>query len=104
MLKWLLLRLLGLLIALLAFVPAMTAVVKGCPLPLGRMFPGLFRPAWWWDWVWSWMPAIRLSWTTWADFLWSLPGLIAVIFFGVGLGFAFGGNPKGKRKHWEVEP
>lgn len=104
MIKRLLLRLLGLLMALLAFAPAMTAVIKGCPLPIGRVFPGLFRPSWWWDWIWTWMPAVRFPWATWGDVLWSLPGLIAVILFGIGLGLAFGGPSKSKRKHWEDEP
>jgi hypothetical protein len=104
MLKRLLLRLMGLAIASLAFAPAMTAVIKGCPVPIGRVFSGLFRPDWWWTWIWSWMPAVRFPWDSWSDILWSLPGGIAVILFGIGLGLAFGGSPKGKRKHWEVEP
>ena len=104
MIKRLLLRMLGLLLAAVAVPPAAVSLLKACPFPVARAFGAFFQPVWLWKWVWGWMPALQFPWQTWADILWSLPGLVALALLGVGLAMAFGPSNGKPRKKWEDEP
>ncbi len=104
MIKAILVRLLGLVIAATAFAPALVAALKGVPFDLVANFRGLYHPLWWWGWVWGWMPALRVPWNSWADVGWSLPGIVAVGIVGVGLALAFGKRRKKTVRRWEERP
>ena len=101
MLKGLLFRLAGFIVAVLALAPAVLAVFEGSPLRVIPLFRPFFVPAWWWRWISGWMPSVRMPITTWNDVLLSLPGIVAAILVGVGLAVAFGTRKKSTVRRWE---
>jgi hypothetical protein len=101
MLKALLFRLAGFVIAIVAVAPTVLSLLKGSPLPVIPLFRPFFAPAWWWNWVWEWMPAVRYPLRSWHDFLVSLPGIVAALLVGVGFAIAFGARKKSTVRRWE---
>lgn len=104
MYKSLWVRLLVLALTMFALAPAAIAVLKCTPPFVVASFRGMYHPIWWWRWVWSWMPALRLPWNSWNNFYWSLPGLVAIAGLGAGLGLLLRGSRRLPRRSWEDEP
>jgi hypothetical protein len=104
MIKSLAVRLGGLVLAVVAFVPAVVTVFKNLPLAFVSAFRPLYHPLWWWRWVAAWMPAIRAPWKTASDAWVSLPGLLAVAAVAIGLGIFFHRNSRHPPRNWEDEP
>ena len=77
-------RLIGLFMALIAFAPATVAILETTLVDFVDDFHFLYRPIWWWRWVAGWMPCPR-PWNSVFDALWSLPAVVAVATFGVGV-------------------
>ena len=103
MLKRLLFRLAGFILAVVAFVPAYVSVIKNAPAGFAIFFQALYRPVWLWRWVWAWMPSLRAPWHTRSDVVMSFPGLLALALIGVGLGMLFSKSKQSRDRQWEDE-
>jgi hypothetical protein len=100
MIKNLFLRLCGLLLAGLAFPPALVALLKGTPL-FSHLYRSVTSP--FWRWIWTAMPAIRYPIKNWNDLSPSLPGFVAVALLGIGLAVAFVKRKQPVKRRWEDE-
>ena len=102
MIKSLMIRVCGLILAVIAFPPALVSLLKGVPPPFST---ALLAPrSLFWRWLRTWMPAIHYPILSWNDVWWSLPGILAVGIVGVGLAIAFGKRNKPVPLRWEDEP
>ena len=97
-------RLVGMVVAITAFVPAVVSFVKDMPKGAISAIGGLFHPLWLWRWVWTWMPSIPFPISSRADVIHALPGVVAASCVIIGLGVAFGKSPPSKKRRWEDEP
>lgn len=103
MIKTLLNRAIGLLVAVVAIVPGAVSLLKDMPSGFVHALHVTYWPYWWWQWVWGWMPALKPI-TSCADLFRALPGIAALGCVGVGLAIAFGSSKKNVKRRWEEQP